>query len=198
MTRKDCVEWAAIAAGLMTLALAGGCGKGGVTGPSEGAVEAQAPAGGAQGGAGGSGVAPVAPPAYMDGWFATARSAGAWAEGSTTIIVPSWGDDAEGAARTLVERHAFALVSAHHCFGNPRREWEVCWNKTRAWMAPIERTGRLLGVYVVDEPLHNGVTREAIEEAVAIVRAAGYRTMVAETFPCTIESVGCLRWTGSG
>lgn len=155
--------------GLMALALAGCSSKASITG-SDPVVTAAEPA------------PQVAPPARMDGYFATARSAGDWAPGSTTIIVPSWGEDAAAAARALEAGRSFALVSAHHCFGGPRSAWDACWEKTRAWMAPIERTGRLLGVYVLDEPSHNGVPDDAILAAVATVRAAGYRTMIAETY----------------
>lgn len=126
---------------------------------------------------------PAAPPAFMDGYFTTPRSHGAWAPGSTQVIVPSFGEDAAAAAEGLQRAGAFAFISAHHCFGNPPAYWEPCWTKTKAWMEPIERTGRVLGIYVVDEPFHNGITQPNIEAAVAIVRAAGYRTMVAESYP---------------
>lgn len=157
-----------------------GCGGGSVTAPADVPEPSLA--------------APVAPPAFLDGYFSTPRAAGAWAEGQTYVIVPSWGDNAHAAAAALSQRHAFALVSAHHCFGGKRAEWEACWAKTRAWMAPLEATGRVLGVYVIDEPSHNGINDAAITAAIERVRADGYRTMVAETYarycqddPATLE-----------
>ncbi len=161
---------------LTTLA---GCGGGSVTAPTD--VPEPTPA------------APVAPPALMDGYFSTPRAAGAWTEGQTYVVIPSWGDDAQAAAAALSQRHAFALVSAHHCFSGKRAEWDACWAKTRAWMAPLEATGRVLGVYVIDEPLHNGVSHGAAAAAVARVRADGYRTMVAETYSMYAKT---LRETG--
>jgi predicted acyl esterase len=61
-------------------------------------------------------------------------------------------------------------------------------------MAPLEATGRVLGVYVIDEPLHNGISQGDAAAAVARVRADGYRTMVAETYSMYAKT---LRETGS-
>lgn len=166
------VVFVGVAAALLSLAV--GCGRGGgPTDPTAG-QEGAFPAAG--------GPVYVAPPGRMEGYFTTARSHELWAAGSTQVIVPSWGDPIGAAAVTMRERGVWAMVSAHHCFGGPPAGWEECWAKTRAWMRPAEETGRVVGVYVVDEPLHNGVPKERVEAAIARVRADGYRVMVAETY----------------
>jgi hypothetical protein len=121
----------------------------------------------------------------MRGYFVSgAGLIGRAQPGQTYIVVPSWGEDAAAIAAELERKDAWALVSAHHVFGNPRHTWAGDWARTRAWFQPIERSGRLLGVYVVDEPFHNGIAggQASIEDAVAMVRGAGYRTMIAETY----------------
>lgn len=128
----------------------------------------------------------MAPPVFMDGYFTTARSHEAWADGSTQIIVPSWGDPIAAAAETMRTRNVFAFVSAHHCFGNKPELWEACWKQTKDWMAPALATGRVVGVYVIDEPLGGeigGITPAHVEAAIARVRADGFKTAMAEVYP---------------
>lgn len=152
-----------------------GCGGSSVTGTDEGIVSTGVPA---------LSTPTVAPPPYMDGFFATPRNTAHWVEGKTYIVVPSWSDDVEAVKRALVEKHAFAFVSAHHCFGGKKDGWADCWARTReGWVKPIASTGRLLGVYVVDEPMHNGISSELAAGAVSVVAAQGYATMVAEAYP---------------
>ena len=161
------VVWAAVAAGL--LSLAAGCGRGeGPTGVSDEPTEAVP-------------VARIDPPSYLAGWFATVRSAEGWEPGRTYVVVPSWAEDPTRAAAVVAERRAFVLVSLHHCWGGGSLE-EGCYQRTRAWAEPLTRTGRVVGWYVVDEPLHNGVREGAVVAGVARVRADGGRTMVAETY----------------
>lgn len=165
------VVFVAVAAGL--LSLAAGCGRGGgptdpVAGPTDPVAVAQ-------------GVVPVAPPAYLDGYFATVRSAEGWQPGWTVVVVPSWAEDPTRAAAVVAERRVFVLVSLHHCWGGGSLE-EGCYRRTRAWAEPLVRTGRVVGWYAVDEPLHNGVREGAVMAGVARVRADGGRVMVAETY----------------
>jgi hypothetical protein len=112
----------------------------------------------------------------MQGYFVSSGGAPrAITPGSVSIVVPSWGDSAEAIAAALTTRGAWALVAvADQQVGGGD------WPRTRAWLAPIERTGRLVGIYVADEPFLNGWTQAQVSSALAPVSAAGYRTMVAE------------------
>ena len=156
----------------LVLAFTGCGGSGEVGGPSDGSSPAPAV------------MAPVAP-ARMVGYFVTPAGArDAASPGGVNIVLPSWGQDAGAVASSLVASNAFALVSAHHVFSNPPDTWERDWQHTKEWMAPIQSTGRLLGIYVIDEPFGGEirVSRGNVEAAVARVQADGYRTMVAEVF----------------
>ena len=171
MDRRDTLYVLALGAAL--LSLAAGCGHGGgPTSVTEGLSEAPSASGGGS---------QVAAPAYLDGWFATVKSAEGWEPGRTYVVVPSWAEDPARAAAVVAERRAFVLVSLHHCWGGGSLE-EGCYRRTRAWAEPLVRTGRVVGWYVVDEPLHNGVREGAVVAGVARVRADGGRVMVAETY----------------
>lgn len=126
--------------------------------------------------------APPPPPSLIDGWFSTAKPAalGQWQEGRTYVIVFSWSEDAAAAAAALRDRRAFAFVSLHTCFGTRALDLG-CYAKARAWMQPIVDSGRFLGVYGPDEPLHNGIPVSVATAAVARFKADGYRVMLAET-----------------
>lgn len=127
---------------------------------------------------------PAQPPAFLDGFFSTAKPSGfgMWEHGRTYVVVFSWGESASVAAAELADRNAFALVSMHTCFGERRLDL-ACYARARAWMQPIVDSGRFLGVYGPDEPLHNGIAYGDAAAAVARFHADGYRVMVAETRP---------------
>jgi hypothetical protein len=128
--------------------------------------------------------------------------------GNTVLIVPSYSDDAEQIAAALQARQRFAVLSTHHVFGGPRATWDQGWAHTRAWIEPFVRRGIVAAVYVVDEPLHNGIPASTRDEAIGIVRAAGFRTMVAEWIepnalraarpPVDYYGVTCYDWPGYG
>lgn len=128
---------------------------------------------------------PLSPPPFMDGYFSTVRSVGAWPSDSTMIAVPSYSHDPSGVGKEMSQRNIWVWLSAHHCFANPPSQWEECWAKTKQWAAPLFSTGRVLGVYVIDEPFGGevgGITPSHVEAAVARVRSEGYRTMSAEVY----------------
>lgn len=150
--------------------------------------------------------------------------------GNVVLIVPTYNDDPNIVASALASHGKVAIVSAHHVFGNPRSTWGVevgsssirpgssfrmrgvtassvgGWQSTLAWMEPLRRAGVLAGVYVIDEPLHNGIPREIRDEAISIVRNAGFQTVLFEG----IDRVGnerpavdyfgvtCYDWPGIG
>jgi hypothetical protein len=127
--------------------------------------------------------------------------------GNTVVVVPSYVDDAEPIAAAFQARGRFAVISTHHVFGGPRATWNQGWARAVQWMEPFTRRGQVLAVYVVDEPLHNGIPAGTRDEAVAIVRAAGFRTMVAETVDYAVRSprpavdyygATCYDWPGFG
>jgi hypothetical protein len=150
--------------------------------------------------------------------------------GNVVLIVPTYDDDANVVASALFANGKVAIVSAHHVFGNPRDTWGVeigqksqrpgsqfkmrgvvassvgGWQATLAWMEPLRRAGVLAGVYVVDEPLHNGIPRELRDEAITIVRNAGFRTVLFEGIDrvgnerpaVDYFGVSCYDWAGIG
>ena len=154
--------------------------------------------------------------------------------GNVVLVVPTYADDPERVALALQANGKLAIVSAHHVFGGPRETWGVDpapgaqalaaprayqiqgatavsvggWLQTRDWMKPLEARGIVAAVYVVDEPLHNGIPAARRDEAIAIVRAAGYRTAVAEWIdralitparpPVDLYGVTCHWWPGYG
>ena len=152
--------------------------------------------------------------------------------GNAVLILPTYADDAERVALALQANGKVAIVSAHHVFSGPRDTWGVDatpgaqdeaprpysfrgaaavsvggWARTREWMAPLEARGLVAAVYVVDEPLHNGLAAALRDEAIAIVRAAGFRTVVAEWIDLAVRSsrppadlfgVTCYDWPGEG
>jgi hypothetical protein len=154
--------------------------------------------------------------------------------GNVVLVVPTYADDPERVALALQANGKVAIVSAHHVFGGPRETWGVDpapgaqalaaprayqihgatavsvggWLQTRDWMKPLEARGLVAAVYVVDEPLHNGIPAARRDEAIAIVHAAGYRTVVAEWVdralitparpPVDLYGVTCYSWPGPG
>ena len=127
--------------------------------------------------------------------------------GNVVVVVPSYSDDPERVALALQGNGKTAIVTAHHVFGNPRAGWVAGWQQLREWMRPLEARGLVAAVYVVDEPLHNGIPAATRDEAIAIVRSAGYRTIVAEGIdraigaarpPVDLYGVTCYDWPGYG
>jgi len=153
--------------------------------------------------------------------------------GNVVLVVPSYSDDPERVAAALQANGKVAIVSAHHVFGGPRETWGVDpspgaqalaaprayqihgatavsvggWLQTQDWMKPLEARGLVAAVYVVDEPLHNGIAAARRDEAIAIVRAAGYRTVVGEWVdeasrngraPSDLYGATCYDWPGFG
>lgn len=125
--------------------------------------------------------------------------------GSVVLIVPSYQDDAVTIGNALRASGKTAIVSAHHCFGSPRSVWDSCWAQTKAWMEPF--ADRVGAIYVVDEPLHNGIPAADRDEAIARVRSEGYPTIVAEWVdqalrssraPSDLYGVTCYMWPGPG
>lgn len=169
----------AIAVLCLTL-FAGGCGRGSLTGPSavpqepsEASVVKSTPS--------------VTPPAYMDGYFSTARSSADWAPGSTQIILPTWSDPIAQAAKDMATNNSFAFVSVHHCFGPGRTDTMQCLDKTKTWMQPVVDVGRLLGIYGPDEPMGGeikDVKRGDIDSFIAQIRSVfpGRSIMMAEVY----------------
>lgn len=126
-------------------------------------------------------------PAFMHGWFVSSAGApSACTPGSTMIVVPSYDHDPQVVADAMTEQGCFAWVSAHYAFQGPHgvNGWEHHWRQTVEWMRPIQATGRLLGVFVLDEPFGGGYRIRAADaqRAMEIVQAAGYQTMAVETY----------------
>jgi hypothetical protein len=122
-------------------------------------------------------VAQIPPPPLMQGYFVSSSAApGAITPGSVSIVVISaWSDSADQIAAALTSRGAWAFVACadQHPGG-------CDWVATRKWLQPIEKTGRLTGIYVADEPLADGWTKDQVVTAVQMVAKDGYKTMVAE------------------
>jgi len=121
-------------------------------------------------------------PLFAVGAFAASRDApeAAAHEGNVVLVVPSYAEDAEAVALALEASDKQAILSAHHVFGGPRDQWEDGWAQTLQWAAPLRSRGLVAAIYVVDEPLANGIPAAERDEAIAIVRTAGYKTMIAE------------------
>jgi hypothetical protein len=202
-----------------------GCGRDSVAVPSPAEPTTAAPA------------ALPPPPALPAGIYGAFASSGDVPEaaahaGNVLLVIPSYADDPELVAAALAANRKMAIVSAHHVFGGPRSGWGVevgssgmrpgtivrqrgvsyasvgGWQRTLAWMEPLRRRGLVAAVYVVDEPLHNGILGATRDEAVRIVRAAGFRTVVGEWVDQAIRSgrppgldlygVTCYDWPGQG
>jgi len=157
--------------------------------------------------------------------------------GNAVLVVPTYSESAELVRNALLANGKVAIVSAHHVFGGPRDAWGVeptieaqskagprafamgprghqvsalsvgGWQRTVAWMKPIQDAGLLAGVYVVDEPLGNGISAETRDEAISIVASAGYTTIVGEWIdrakkadraPSDLYGVTCYDWPGLG
>jgi len=127
--------------------------------------------------------------------------------GNVVLVVPSYADDPELVAAAIQANGKVAIVSMHHVFGGPRATWDTGWARTRDWMAPLERRGLVAAVYAIDEPLHAGIPASRRDEAIGIVRSAGYRTMVAEWVdealrnprpPSDLFGVTAYDWPGYG
>jgi len=126
-------------------------------------------------------------PPFMYGFFAASSDVPEipnWA--NTIIVVPSYSDDAALIAKSLEARGQVAILSAHHVFGNPKSMWPAEWAHTQAWAAPFR--SRIVAVLVVDEPQGNGIPDAQRDEAIGIVRAAGFRTVTTER----------VEWAGKG
>jgi len=163
--------------GGLLVALAGllvaGCGGHSPTGPSS------VPA--AQG-QGGLAQAPPPTPAFLLGYFARAEDAGDPKPANWQIIPLQFSLDPEMVAKECLARRTLVTVAVHYVFMNPRATWPASWKQAVAWMAPFKRLGILHSVYVLDEPTSAGLNRQWQEDALGIVRAAGYRTMMAEEY----------------
>lgn len=127
--------------------------------------------------------------------------------GNVVLVVPTYADDPETVAAAIQANGKVAIVSMHHVFGGPRATWDAGWARTREWMAPLESRGLVAAIYVIDEPLHAGIPAARRDEAIGIVRSAGYRTMLAEGVdraivsarpPVDLYGVTCYTWPGVG
>jgi len=121
-------------------------------------------------------------PLFAAGAFAAGRDVPeASAHGGNAVLVlPSYAEDAETIALALETSNKQAILSAHHVFGGPRDQWEAGWAHTLTWAAPLTSRGLVAAIYVVDEPLWNGISEAQRDEAIAMVQVAGYKTMIAE------------------
>ena len=148
-------------------------------------------------------------PANIYGAFAASEDVPEMAAhgGNVVLVVPSFVDDANVVASALRANGKVAIVSAHHCFGSSKASWAQCWAQTQSWMDPLQQSGLVAAVYVVDEPFLNGIPADVRNEAIAIVRASGYTTVVAEWVqeaikngraPADYFGVTCYMWPGYG
>jgi len=175
-----------------------GCGGGSVTGPSPVSDSGEVPVVTAR----------VLPPSIYGAFVASADVPEAAANGGNVVLVlPSYRDDAEVVALALQANGQAAIVSAHHVFGGPRARWEQGWSRTREWMAPLEERGLVAAVYVVDEPLHNGISEADRDAAILRVAADGFVTITAEGIqwaqrkarpPSDLFGVTGYDWPGAG
>lgn len=188
--------------GCVLVAVVGmGCGGGGgVTGPSEAPAVAPNP---------GPVVQATLPP-HIYGAFAASEDVPEAAAngGNVVLIVPRYEDDARAVASALRANGKVAILSAHHVFGtDPEAGWEKGWANTKMWAAPFAEL--IAAVYVVDEPVHNGIPGATVARAVERVRRDGYRTMIAEwaeraalrnyVWPAVdLRGVTCYSWPGEG
>jgi len=106
--------------------------------------------------------------------------------GNVVLVVPSYADDANVVAAALRANGKIAILSAHHVFGNPEATWEQGWAQTKAWAEPLEEL--VAAVYVVDEPLSQGISAATRDRAIARVKAEGYRTVVGEGVDVAVRS----------
>jgi len=159
---------------------------------------------------------PVAPPAvsrpadlppHIFGAFASSEDVpdAAANGGNVVLVIPSYADDALAVGAALRANGKVAILSAHHVFGNHESTWEAGWTQTKAWAAPFAEL--IAAVYVVDEPLWNGIPPATRDRAIARVRADGYRTMVADWVEVAVRSprapsdlygATCYSWPGDG
>lgn len=148
-------------------------------------------------------------PAHLFGAFTSSADVPEMAAqaGNVVLVVPTYADDSELVAAAIQANGKVAVVSTHHVFGGPRATWDAGWKRTREWMAPLEARGLVVAIYVVDEPLHAGIPAAVRDEAIAIVRAAGFKTMLAEGVdraivsarpPVDLYGVTCYTWPGVG
>jgi len=144
-------------------------------------------------------------PQFMLGYFAGSADTPEIQSANMVLVIPTYVDDPEKVAAAMQAHRQLAIVSMHHVFGNPRETWTQGWKQTREWMAPLERAGLVIGVYVVDEPIANGNQNAA--EAISIVRGAGYRTMIGENYawgyreprpPVDWYGITCYEFGGEG
>lgn len=145
-------------------------------------------------------------PSWIYGAFAASEDVpeAAAHAGSVVLVIPTYADDPRRVASALRANGKVAIVSAHHVFGGPKSGWESGWQKTKEWMAELP----VAAVLVVDEPLHNGIPAADRDEAIARVRADGYRTMTTETVdralisgtrpPVDLFGSTCYYWPGPG
>ena len=176
----------------MALVLVGCGGSGTVSGPSAVPEAAGVPA------------ARVLPPFIYGAFVASADVPEAAANGgSVALVIPTFADSAQAVGDALRANGMVAIVSAHHVFGGPRADWERGWTRTKEWMAPLP----VAAVYVVDEPLGNGISAENRDAAIARVAADGYTTVVAECIQWAertpraasdLFGVTCYDWPGFG
>ena len=125
--------------------------------------------------------------------------------GNVVLIVPSYADDAQAVAGALRANGKVAILSAHHVFGGHEATWEAGWAQTLKWAEPFRE---MIGaVYVVDEPIGNGISKATRDRAIARVKADGYKTMVADNVewglihgraPSDYFGVTCYDWPGPG
>jgi len=184
-----------LAAALLVLS---GCGRSSVTGPSPTTTPDAAPAVSAR---------RADLPARVYGAFvASSDVLEAAANGGTVVlVVPSYSDDARAVASGLRSNGKVAILSTHHVFGNPETTWEAGWAQTKAWAEPF--LDLVAAVYVVDEPLHNGIAPDVRDRAIERVRRDGFKTMVGEWVDQASRSrrpavdlygVTCYDWPGFG